>query len=147
MKNCLLVAALAVLAACGSSIVPNAGDRAQADGPASAAQTAADNYAAEMAGTYEVVSEDGTVVLQTVAADGTYFETIDGSETERGTWHQNGDRICFDPDGDRIEQCFTGGPADSDGSHSVEMDGGTASVRRLDETDNAEPVEVSADRR
>jgi hypothetical protein len=147
VRNNLMVAALGVLAACGASNVPNAEDRPQADGPASAARKAADRSAAEMAGTYEVVSEDGTVVLQTVAADGTYFETIDGSETERGTWHQKGDRMCFDPDGDRFEQCYTGGPADSNGSFSVEMDGGTASVRRMDETDDAEPTGVPAARR
>ncbi len=98
-----------------------------------------------MAGIYEVTAEDGTVVRQSVEADGTYTETVDGTEIERGTWHQKNDQMCFDPVGDTIEQCYTGGLPGSDGSFDVEMDAGTASVRRVDQSKAADPAAAEAD--
>ncbi len=145
MKNYLIAAAFVALTACGSNEAQVAEDMAQADGIAAATQTASDRAATEMAGTYEVTAEDGAVILQKIDADGTYIETVDGAETERGTWHQKGDQMCFDPEGGTIEQCYTGGKPGSDDSFSVEMDGGTASVRRVDDTETAEPATAGAD--
>ena len=139
MRNYLIVAALAGLAACGANEAPGEGD-ALAPAGVVGEQAALDPVAAEMVGTYEVTAEDGSVIRQTVAADGTYFETVDGAEIERGTWHQKGEQMCFDPAGDAIEQCYNGGLPGGDGSFDVETDGGTASVRRLGEADVAEPA-------
>lgn len=137
MKRYWIVAALAGLAACGSNEAPEPSEQAGMVDE----EPALDPVAAEMVGIYEVTSEDGTVIRQTLNADGTYRETLEGTEIERGTWHQKGEQMCYDPQGDAIEQCYTGGQPASDGSFSVEMDGGTASVRRLDEAEAAEPTQ------
>tara|TARA_R110002072_G_scaffold81181_20_gene186157 strand:- start:1647 stop:2081 length:435 start_codon:yes stop_codon:yes gene_type:complete len=140
MRRYLIGAACALLAACGSAEAPVNGGPAQQAG---VERAPAESANAEMAGTYEVTAEDGTVVRQTLDADGTYRETLDGSEIERGTWHQKGEQMCYDPQGDAIEQCYTGGQPDADGSFSVETDGGTASVRRLGDAEAAEPAAAS----
>lgn len=137
MRHYLIGAACAVLAACGSAEAPVDGGSAQ---QAVMQQAATESANADMAGTYEVTAEDGTVVRQTLDADGTYRETLDGSEMERGTWHQKGEQMCYDPQGDAIEQCYTGGQPGADGSFSVETDGGTASVRRLGDAEAEKPA-------
>lgn len=142
MRHYLIGAACAVLAACGSEEAPIDAGPAQQAGME---RTATGSSNAEMAGTYEVAAEDGTVASQVLDADGTYRETLDGTEIERGTWHQKGDQMCFDPAGDAIEQCYAGGLPASDGSFDVEMDAGTASVRRVDETKAADPAAAEAD--
>lgn len=146
-KTFLIAAACCALAACGAN------DATSADGAAQAATSQADPQspnrlaAAAMAGEYEVSGEDGTIVLQTLNADGTYVETVDGVTLERGTWYQRGDQMCYDPEGDAIEQCYTGGLPGRDGSVSVEMDGGTASVRRVDKAKGEQTAEAQADAR
>jgi len=144
MKKYLIVAAFTALAACGSNEALVDDDQSQEAGN-DTTLAANDPAAVEMAGTYEVTAEDGTVVRQTVNANATYVETVDGIETERGTWRQRGDQMCYDPQGDMIEQCYTGGKPGGDGSFEVEMDGGTASVRRVDETETAESAAAGAD--
>lgn len=137
MRRYLIGAGCAVLAACGSAEAPVDGGPAQQAGMERAATESAN---AEMAGSYQVTAEDGTIVRQTLDADGTYRETLDGSEIERGTWHHKGEQMCYDPQGDAIEQCYTGGQPDADGSFSVETDAGTASVRRLSDAEAAKPA-------
>jgi hypothetical protein len=141
MRRYLIGAACAVLAACGSAEAPVDGGPAQ---QAVMEQAATESANADMAGTYQVTAEDGTVVRQTLDADGTYRETMDGTEIERGIWHQKGEQMCYDPQGDAIEQCYTGGQPGADGSFSVETDGGTASVRLLDDAEAEEPAASDA---
>lgn len=143
MKKYLIVSALAALSACGSPDAPVEGGPSQeaaTDPPLAADESAA----AEIAGVYEVTAEDGSIVRQTVGADGSYVETIDGTEIERGTWHQKGGQMCYNPESDAKEQCYTGGSPGSHGSFSVEMDSGTANVRRVDEADIAKPAAARA---
>ncbi|OBX20336.1 hypothetical protein A9995_00995 [Erythrobacter sp. QSSC1-22B] len=146
MRKYLILAAFATLAACGASDAPVDGDTARGTGM-DAAPASDDPAGAEMVGTYEVIAEDGTAVLQTVNADGTYVETVDGDVIERGTWHQKGDQMCYDPEGDAIEQCFIGGKPGNQGSFSVETDGGTATVRRVEDADASEPAATETDPR
>ena len=129
MKKLIILAATASLAACGggaeetdmSNVDDTMGDTAVTD-------TAAPG---QMAGTYESTADDGTVTMQQVNADGTYVDTVDGEETERGTWRQQGDQLCYDPDGDAGETCYTGSEPGSDGSFTVTgKNGETMTVRK-----------------
>lgn len=146
MRNFSIAAALMALASCGANEATTAEDTAQTTGGDAAGQTASELAAEAIAGTYEVTSEDGAVVLQRVDAGGTYVETVAGTETERGTWHQKGDQMCYDPEGEPSEQCYTGGQPGPDGSFGVGTDGGAASVRRVDPTEanEAEPDSTDA---
>lgn len=131
MKYAILLAATAALAACGSKeeAPPTPVETTAADTTMDATATG------DMAGTYEVKMADGTVVVETINSDGTYVDaTADGTETERGTWRQDGAKMCFDPAGDAPENCFTGGAPGADGSFQVtDGDGKVVStVRKVD---------------
>lgn len=134
MKKFMIVAACAALAACGSNEeaeTPVVTD-ATATAPAGTTDTAT---ASQMAGTYEVTMDDGTVVRQTVNADGTYVDSdMQGTELDRGTWRQEGDQLCYDPDGNDPEECFTGGTPGPDGSFEVRNAAGevASTVRRIE---------------
>ena len=129
MKKLIILAATVSLAACG-------GNADEAETPM-ADETVADTAvtdtatASQMAGTYESTADDGTVTIQQVNADGTYVDTVNGTETERGTWRQQGDQLCYDPQGDAGETCYTGGDPAADGSFTVTGDdGATMTVRK-----------------
>ena len=92
MKIYSALAACLVLAACGSNETEDT-----APAPADVAvpsPTTETVTPAAMAGTYEVTLPDGTVTMQTLSADGTYVDRMDGEVTERGTWRQQGDQLC-----------------------------------------------------
>ncbi|MBX7540578.1 hypothetical protein [Qipengyuania sphaerica] len=131
MKKLLIIAACASLAACGSNEAEQTAE--PVDTTAGQTDTAT---ADQMAGTYEITLEDGTVVRQTINTDGTYVDTtLDGTETERGTWRQQGEQMCFDPEGDGAEACYTGGAPGADGSFEVRDASGnvSSSVRRIED--------------
>lgn len=133
MKNLAIAAACLALAACGSNEADTAAT-APADTPAPASNVDTVTPAA-MAGTYELTLPDGTVTMQTLSADGTYVDRVDGEETERGTWRQQGDQLCYDPEGgDATEQCFAGGEPGPDGAFEMRDDAGdvTATVRKVE---------------
>jgi hypothetical protein len=84
-----------------------------------------------MAGQYEITMADGTRMTETINADGTYVDVVDGKET-RGRWRMDGARSCFDPDGAAPEECFTSSTPGADGSFKVTgPDGETATVRKI----------------
>ncbi|MDG5747478.1 hypothetical protein P8Q88_04730 [Qipengyuania sp. XHP0207] len=128
--SCALLVALSVLpAGCGASDpepAPEQSDNAE--------------IASNIAGKYETTLSDGTVILQTVSADGTYRETnADGAMTETGRWRQDGANMCFDPEGDAPETCYSGGGATEGGVLTVLDANGEISttVRRLNEEPGA----------
>ena len=127
----MILAACAALAACGSN---EADETAGDDAAASAGETTGDVAATDMAGTYEITMSDGRVAIQTLNADGTYSDTIDGQVTESGTWRQSGDQLCYTAQGAASESCYSGGPANADGSFEVTGPDGTVSstVRRIE---------------
>lgn len=112
MKKLTIAAACVVLAACNKAEAPPA----PTETTPAAMETAS---AADMAGTYEVTMEDGAVVMSTLNADGTYVDTTDGAETESGTWRADGDKTCFDPEGDAPEECSATSAPAADGSFKV----------------------------
>lgn len=120
MKKLLVISACVALAACGKSETP-AADATTAATPETTATAAAapatdPALAAAMAGAYEMKLADGRVVMETINADGTFVDMVDGKETQRGTWRQENEKTCFDPAGDAPEACYTGGVAGPDGS-------------------------------
>ena len=133
MKLYLTLAGCLALAACGSNETE---DTAAAPADVAEATPAPDTVTpAAMAGTYEVTLPDGTVTMQTLSADGTYIDRMDGEITERGTWRQQGDQLCYAPEGDTAtEQCFAGGEPGPDGAFEMRDDAGdvTATVRKVD---------------
>ncbi|MEZ5682338.1 MAG: hypothetical protein R3E14_13695 [Erythrobacter sp.] len=126
MKYTILLAATVALAACGSK------EEAPVEPVETADTTMEATATGDMAGVYEVKMADGTVVRETINSDGTYVDaTLEGAETERGTWRQDGDKMCFDPEGDAPEACFAGGAPGEDGTFEVrDADGNVASTVR-----------------
>ena len=130
MKKLMVVAACGLLAACGSNEAEEPVEPIETTAPAGTTDTAT---AGQMAGTYEMTMNDGTVVRQQVNADGTYVDTdMDGNELERGTWRQQGDQLCYDANGADPEECWTGGTPGADGSfEATGADGTSITVRRV----------------
>lgn len=112
MNKIGVLAACAALAACGSKDEPTPAPRDTADVSLGGTATG------DVTGTYEIKLADGIVVMQTIDPDGTYIETTpDGARVGGGTWRTgDGGRMCFDPEGDEAEQCYTGGAPGEDGS-------------------------------
>ena len=131
MKKLLLAfAATTALAACGSNKSEDTVEPIETTVAETDTATAS-----QMAGTYEVTAADGTVTRQTVNADGTYVDSdLEGNETQRGTWSQQGDQLCYDPDGPDVEECWIGGAPGADGTfEATTADGSaTATVRRIE---------------
>lgn len=139
-----LAAASAALAACGG-----AEDTDEAIEPVEAELDS--TAMGDISGTYEIAMADGTVVLQTINADGTYVETTpEGARTGGGAWRigENG-RMCFDPEGQLGEECYSGGEPGEDGAFEMQDADGTvqSTVRKLDpdRADTAPPATTEAD--
>ena len=135
MKKFLIIAACGALAACGSNEAEEPVE--PIDTTTTQAGTTDTATAGQMAGTYEMTMDDGTVVRQQVNADGTYVDTdLQGNELERGTWRQQGSQLCYDDAGPGAEECWTGGTPGADGSfEATGADGTSITVRRVE--DNA----------
>lgn len=132
MKALLVLGTALALAACNqkteTTVEPAATDTTMAEAPSPASNQAATG---DMAGQYEVTMADGKVMTETINADGTYVDLMDGKET-RGKWRADGARTCFDPDGDAAEECYTSDPPAADGSFVVTgADGSKATIRKV----------------
>lgn len=119
MKILLVLGTALTLAACNqkteTTVQPTATATTMAEAPSPASNQAPTG---NMAGKYEVTMADGKVMTETINPDGTYVDMMDGKET-RGKWRMDGTRSCFDPDGDRAEECYTAGAPGADGSFVV----------------------------
>ena len=133
MKKFLIIAACGALAACGSNDAEEPVEPIDTTATAGTTDTATTS---QMAGTYEMTMDDGTVVRQRVNADGTYVDTdMQGNELERGTWRQQGSQLCYDDAGPGAEECWTGGTPGADGSfEATGADGTSITVRRVGDT-------------
>ena len=133
MKKFLIIAACGALAACGSNDAEEPVEPIDTTATAGTTDTATTG---QMAGTYEMTMDDGTVVRQRVNADGTYVDTdMQGNELERGTWRQQGSQLCYDDAGPGAEECWTGGTPGADGSfEATGADGTSITVRRVGDT-------------
>lgn len=134
MKRLILLGAVITLAACSERTetttveTPAATTTTMAEGPSPAANQPATG---DMAGRYEITMADGSVMTETINADGTYVDLMNGEET-RGRWRMDGARSCFDPDGAAPEECYTSTAPNPDGSFTVTgADGSRATVRKV----------------
>lgn len=135
MKALIVLGSALALASCGQrtettvEATPTAtATTAMADAPSPAATGAATG---NMAGRYEVTMADGTMMTETINADGTYVDVMNGEET-RGRWRMNGAQSCFDPDGTDAERCYTTTAPAGDGSFTAtSADGTKTTIRKV----------------
>jgi hypothetical protein len=92
MKRLLVLAGAVALAACGSG----AGDGESANA-APVPSTAPSQVPVDLVGTYGAQGVNGQAWTTTLAADGSYRNTVAGELTESGSWSKSGDAICFTP--------------------------------------------------
>ncbi|WP_306095614.1 hypothetical protein [Qipengyuania flava] len=143
MREFVIAATCVALAGCGSSEVEAPETEVE---NAEAQEFTLDSTAmGNIAGTYEVKLADGSVTLQTINPDGTYVDaTPDGTRTGGGTW-RTGDNgtMCFDPEGNDPEECYTGGAPGEDGAFEMRGEDGTvqSSVRKVEAQAMAAPSE------
>ena len=133
MKTYLILAAATLaLTACGSKTDADADTTPMATDTAMATPVATTAAATgSMAGVYEVTMADGSKMTETINADGTYTDVMDGKETT-GIWRMDGERACFDPAGDAPETCQTTSAPGADGSFTAtRADGTTMTVRKV----------------
>ena len=128
MKKLILFAGIAALAACTSK-EPAAEDTAAAEAPAAA--VAAAPAAAPTPGSYDVTGPDGTKLVATLMADGTYVDRDEaGKVLEKGKWAAKDGKTCFDDEGDKAEVCYTDSAPAADGSFTAtEADGKVTQVK------------------
>ncbi len=123
MKNLFLMAALAALVACSPKTEEAAAPAASAETAAPAVAPAVD---ASAVGTYDVKYPDGTMAKTVINADGTFVDTDSKGVEEKGMFTRNGDKDCFDPEGDKPAECWTSSAPGADGSFtSTSPDGKT----------------------
>ena len=134
MRKLIVLGAALALASCGERADTTAeATRTATDTPTATAPSPGATQAAtgDMAGKYEVTMADGSVMTETINADGTYVDLMNGEET-RGRWRMDGAKSCFDPDGADPERCYTSGARGADGSFKMTgPDGATATVRKV----------------
>ena len=118
MKKLILLAGIAALCAC-SSQEPAAEDTAAAEAP-TAEVAAAAPAAGPTPGSYDVTGPDGTKLVATLMADGSYVDR-DGADKviEKGKWAVKDGKTCFDDEGDKAEVCYTDSAPAADGSFTA----------------------------
>lgn len=114
MRLSLVFAGTIALAACGSKEQPVAEAT-----PTAVETTAAATAPGDMTGRYEITAADGTVVIEQINSDGSYVDTKEGLESEKGTWRADGAKMCFDPEGSDPETCYTSTAPGADGTFKV----------------------------
>ena len=125
MKKIAMLCALSALAACSQAETAPEPEATEA-----AAEAPAAAWALE-AGTYEYTRSDGVSGINTVAADGTFSNAVEGGEVETGTWAQEGGLSCLTPEeGDK--RCYTFTQPDADGNFTGTTETGvTVEVRKV----------------
>lgn len=128
MKIVIVLGAAAALYACSEAKAP------EPETPVAAAETPAAMPAAaeHLAGKYEYTDGDFTGPYET-RPDGTYSAATPEGEI-KGTWTQDGDKTCFDPEGEGgnlDQECWTRSASNADGSFTAvsAKDGRTVTVR------------------
>ena len=122
MKKIVLLAALAAVSACSK--------KSDEAAPAAAETSAAASGAAEdsAVGSYDVKMPDGTMGKTVINADGTYVDTDAKGAEIKGKFARKDGKDCFDPDGDKPEECWSVEPPAADGSFKATSPDGKVTV-------------------
>ncbi|MFM6933704.1 MAG: hypothetical protein ACKOUT_15855 [Novosphingobium sp.] len=120
MKKIILLTALAALSACSKKT----NEAVPAADTSATATVAADSPV----GSYDVKMADGTMGKTVINADGTYVDTDAKGAEIKGKFAQKERKDCFDPDGDKPEECWTVEPPAADGSFKATAPDGKMTV-------------------
>lgn len=126
MRKFALLCAVAALGACSDADVP----AEEAATPVEEATAVAEAAYEIGPGTFEYERSDGTSGINTLAADGTFSNAVEGGTIETGTWAQEGDLSCLTPD-DGEKRCYTFTQPDAEGNFTGTMpDGVTVTIKK-----------------
>ena len=128
MKKIMLVAAIAMIAACSEPEAP-AEDTATVDTAEPAAVMAADGQ--PPAGQYKVTTSDGKVYMEDLKEDGTYTSTDEDGNVQTGTWEQKSPDVYCYTEGEAEQICNTETVGDDGVWTSTNPEGKTAIVERV----------------
>ena len=120
MKNLMIIAALASLAAC-SQQTEKAAETETA--PVEAAVTA-ETDSPTFVGDYDVKMADGKMGKTRINEDGTFVDTGPDGKEMKGKFALKDGKECFDADGDEPELCWTSAKPGADGSFTSTNDKG-----------------------
>ena len=126
-KKLILSACVFALAAC-SETAPATGEGAGAPPAAAAAGEAT------QPGLYEIVNHTGGTFRTQLFADQTFTTSVDGEVVETGSWSWNDSRICFDGDGEGLDEvCWTQTGFDGQGGYTASRaDGQSVTATRIE---------------
>lgn len=118
MKKFAIVASIALLAACGAK-KDAAADPAATDAAATTAAATPAAVETPAAGSYDVTGPDGSKMIDTLMADGTYVSRDPGGKViAKGAWAVKDGKTCFVPEG-KAEECYTESARAADGSFTA----------------------------
>lgn len=136
MKKIILVASIAVLAACSQA--EQAADTDAVEETADAAEVAAADGGPAY-GTFKVTLADGSVLTDEVHEDGTFTATLPDGTTESGTWVQKPGEYCTTSSEEGAsERCHKEWIDESGAWVSTDPEGNIATVERVVEEAAAE---------
>lgn len=122
MKRLIAVGLIGVLAACGQK---------PAEAPATEEAPVEEAAPVTVAngtppGVFDVTAADGSTMVATINADGTYVDTgSDGAVIEEGTWEVKDGKTCFSPTTEGAKpMCWTETEPGEDGSFTATPDEG-----------------------
>ena len=118
MKKFVIIAGIALLAACGSNKDESADAAASDAAAASAAATPAAVHT-PVPGSYDVTTPDGKVLTNTLMADGGYVRRdAAGKVLDKGKWAVTDGKTCFTPETGAVD-CYTDTLPGADGSFTA----------------------------
>lgn len=121
MKKFALLVGVALLASCGAkqdAAAPDAMASADATMPMDAGATPAAAMAT-VPGSYDVTNPDGSKIVATLTAAGTYVDRdAKDKVVEKGAWADKDGKVCFTPEG-KPDMCFTSSAPAADGSSTL----------------------------
>lgn len=122
MKKLAIIAGLGLLAACSEPPPSEPAAEETVAAPEAPAATTANGSAA---GTYTVVTADGTTATSVLNADGTYADTAADGTVAEGTWAVVDGKTCFTGKEEGAKpECWTESAPGEDGSFTATSDSG-----------------------
>lgn len=133
MRTTIAIAAVMALTACGGAEDAGDADTAAMDettADASMLEGEEPGFEAVAPGTYEVTRTGGEVDYIEIHPGMTFSRVAADGTATGGSIFMKGGETCFLVEGEEEEDCFTDGPAQSDGSMETTSDSGDVSSVR-----------------